>query len=107
MGPHDENLNRHVSCNAEGTWYGDCHNSVQYCINQERGKRGFMFKCENGVVADYDGNHDNIACTCVESGNNYGGCSSSRNCYAAQTAASGVKICQPATYNPDGEVPGN
>jgi len=107
MGPHDENLNRHVSCNAEGTWYGDCHNSVQYCINQERGKRGFIIKCENGVVADYDGNHDNIACTCVESGNNYGGCSSSRNCYAAQTAASGVKICQPATYNPDGEVPGN
>ena len=85
----------HISCKNDKE-YGVCHNSIQYCVNQERGKRGFIIKCENGVLADYDGNHDNIACTCVEFGNNNGGCSSSRNCYAAQTAASGVEICQPA-----------
>ena len=85
----------HISCKNDKE-YGVCHNSIQYCVNQERGKRGFIIKCENGVLADYDGNHDNIACTCVEFGNNNGGCSSNRNCYAAQTAATGVEICQPA-----------
>ena len=107
-GPHDENLNRHVSCNAEGTWYGVCHNTVQYCVNRERGKRGYIIKCQNGALAHYGSDSESyIACSCVESGNNSGGCSSSRNCYAAQTAASGIQMCQPATYNPDGEVPGN
>ena len=95
----------HVSC--VGDKCGECINYSNICVNDEEnhgkiyecvnGKAGkHKSDCENGVLADYDGNHDNIACTCVESGNNNGGCSSNRNCYAAQTAATGVEICQPA-----------
>ena len=95
LGAHDANWNFGVSCNADGTDWGVCHNSVQICVNEERGKRGYIVKCERGALVDYDKNGDNIACKCQESGNNGGGCSSGRNCYAAQTYATGEKICQP------------
>ena len=96
-----------VSCNADGTWYGVCHNSVQVCINRTRGKNGYIIKCQNGALAHYDSTESlsYIACNCQNSNNNDGGCSSSRNCYAAQTASSGMEMCKPATYNSDGEAP--
>ena len=95
VGAHDANWNFGVSCNADYTDWGVCHNSVQICVNQERGERGYIVKCERGALVDYDNTGDNIACTCKESGNNRGGCSSGRNCYAAQTYATGEKICEP------------
>ena len=95
MTARDSDWNPRVSCNADGTWWGVCHNSVQYCINRERGKSGYIVKCERGALVDYDGNDDNKACNCVESGNNNAGCSSSRNCYAARAGALGINICYP------------
>ena len=106
LGAHDADWNFGVSCNKYGTDWGVCHNSQQICVNEERGKRGYIVKCERGALADYDNNGDNIACNCQESGNNNGGCSSGRNCYAAQTFATGKKLCDPPgadAWNPNGE----
>ena len=95
LGAHTEGGKFGVSCNKYGTDWGVCHNSSQICVNEERGKRGYIVKCEHGALADYDDAEPNIACHCQASGNNNGGCSSGRNCYAAQTFATGVKICEP------------
>jgi hypothetical protein len=84
-----------VSCDADGKMLGICHNSVRNCINTERGKNGYLIVCQGGRLMDFDGDGDNIACYCQESGHNNGGCSSSTNCYAAQTAVTGKRMCAP------------
>ena len=53
-----------VSCNALGTYFGECNNSLQTCINTSYHKGGFMVVCANGELFDADGNNDGIACLC-------------------------------------------
>lgn len=71
---------QHVSCNAAGTYYGKCHNSLQLCINKNYHQEGFMVACANGDLADDDNNGDGIACECEKTANNSIGC-----CYTRST----------------------
>ena len=92
-----------VSCNADGTMYGVCHNSVQYCINREFGKNGYIIRCHNGALEHYNDTTEHyIACNCVASNGNNGGCSTSRSCYSAQTATLGIEMCKPPSHSTSG-----
>ena len=95
MAARDSSWNPRVSCDADGKMLGVCHNSIRYCINEKRGERGYLIVCQGGRLMDFDGNGDNIACHCQESGNNNAGCSSSRNCYAANEGVTGKAMCAP------------
>ena len=95
MAAKDANWNSRVSCDADGKMLGVCHNSIRLCVNEERGKNGYLIVCQGGRLMDFDGDGDNIACHCQEYGNNNGGCSSGSNCYAGQTAVTGMRMCQP------------
>ena len=95
MAARDADWNPRVSCDADGKMLGVCHNSIRYCINEKRGERGYLIVCQGGRLMDFDGNGDNIACHCQESGNNNAGCSSSRNCYAANEGVTGKAMCAP------------
>ena len=92
---HDSSWNPRVSCDADGKMLGVCHNSIRMCINEVRGARGYLVVCQGGRLMDFDGNGDNIACHCQASGNNSGGCSSGRNCYAANNNLMGKAMCEP------------
>ena len=93
----------HVSCKENGTEYGVCHNSVQYCINKEFGKKGYIIRCHNGVLEHYNDTTEHyIACNCVSSNGNNGGCSTSRSCYSAQTATLGIEMCRPPSNTTSG-----
>ena len=91
----DSSWNPRVSCDADGKMLGVCHNSVRMCINEVRGARGYLVVCQGGRLMDFDNTGDNIACKCQESGNNKGGCSSGRNCYAANNNLMGKAMCEP------------
>ena len=87
VGPFEFDLTnetRRVSCNALGTYFGKCHNTLQTCINTSYHKGGFMVVCANGDLVDaVDGeepNGDGIACNCEITTNNAGGC-----CYTRRT----------------------
>ena len=111
MSAKDANWNSRVSCDLDGKMLGVCHNSVRLCINEERGKNGYLIVCQGGRIMDFDftdkkdsTDYDGIACHCQESGNNNGGCSSAQNCYAGQTAVTGIKMCQPPKYKTGFEI---
>jgi len=55
----------HVSCNATGTNYGRCHNTLAMCLNTAADSAGFFIMCKNGALVDIDGNGDDIACFCA------------------------------------------
>jgi len=78
------NETRRVSCNALGTYFGKCHNTLQTCINKAYHTGGFMVVCSNGDLVDaVDGeepNGDGIACNCEITTNNAVGC-----CYTRRT----------------------
>ena len=87
VGPFEFDLTnetRRVSCNALGTYFGKCHNTLQTCINKTYHKGGFMVVCSNGDLVDaVDGeepNGDGIACNCEITTNNAEGC-----CYTRRT----------------------
>lgn len=82
-----------VSCAPDRKHLGECHNTVHWCINETRGKSGYMIVCENGKLADFDGNGDNIACKCKPHANNNGGCSTAHKCYSANNEVTGTAIC--------------
>ena len=77
------NETRRVSCDALGTYFGVCHNSLQTCINTSYHKGGFMVVCANGELVDTDGNNDGIACNCEDLGNvnAYGCCYTRSACF--------------------------
>ncbi|SHJ27140.1 hypothetical protein [Fibrobacter sp. UWP2] len=80
------NETRRVSCDALGTYFGVCHNSLQTCINTSYHKGGFMVVCANGELVDTDGNNDGIACNCEDLGNvNAYGCCYTRSACFKQT----------------------
>jgi hypothetical protein len=95
MTARDTSWNPRVSCDADGKMLGVCHNSIRICVNEERGARGYLVVCQGGRLMDFDNTKDNIACKCQESGNNRGGCSSSRNCYAKNNDLMGKAMCEP------------
>ena len=78
------NETRRVSCNALGTYFGKCHNTLQTCINKAYHKGGFMVVCSNGDLVDFvddeKPNGDGIACNCEITNNNAEGC-----CYTRRT----------------------
>lgn len=74
-----------VSCNALGTYFGECNNSLQTCINTSYHKGGFMVVCANGELFDADGNNDGIACNCEITESNAGGCCYTRSACFKQT----------------------
>ncbi|MBO5531302.1 MAG: hypothetical protein J5977_02445 [Fibrobacter sp.] len=87
VGPFEFDLTnetRRVSCNALGTYFGKCHNTLQTCINKAYHTGGFMVVCSNGDLVDaVDGeepNGDGIACNCEITTNNAEGC-----CYTRRT----------------------
>ncbi|MBQ9817102.1 MAG: hypothetical protein IJM59_06550 [Proteobacteria bacterium] len=89
------NGKRRVSCNADGTYYGQCHNSLQLCVNEEYHKKGFIIQCAKGELSDYDGNGDGIACKCERLENNAEGCCYTRNsCFKFTSATSGTELCE-------------
>ena len=72
----------HVSCNALGTYFGKCHNSLQTCINREYREKGFMVVCSNGELVDDDGSGDGIACDCeMTTYNDNGACYTMSACF--------------------------
>ena len=83
----------HVSCNADMTRFGQCHNSLQTCINASYHQNGYMIQCVNGTLSDYDGNTDGIACTCKDDSNKSVVCYTRKNCFKNSTAVSGTELC--------------
>lgn len=86
----------HVSCNADKTYYGVCHNSLQICINEHYHKEGYIVQCVQGALTDYDGNDDGIACKCekiTSPSNAEGCCYTRRNCFKNSTAVQGREMC--------------
>jgi len=73
------NETRRVSCNALGTSFGVCHNSLQTCINTSYHEGGYMVVCANGELVDTDGNDDGIACNCEITESNAKGCCYTRS----------------------------
>ena len=99
-----------VSCNADGTKYGQCHNSLQICINQSFHERGYIVQCRSGKLAEYDNNPyndsnptnkgDGIACWCERTENNSKGCCYTRNsCFKNTSVTSGVELCKKPEKN--------
>jgi len=86
----------HVSCNADKTYYGVCHNSLQICINEHYHTKGYIVQCANGALTDYDGKGDGIACHCESHGtsNAYGCCYTRSNCFKNSTAVAGHALCE-------------
>ncbi len=88
------NGKRRVSCNADGTYFGQCHNSLQLCVNEEYHKKGFIIQCAKGELTDYDGNGDGIACKCERLQTNAEGCCYTRSsCFKLSSATSGPELC--------------
>ena len=94
------NETRHVTCNALGTYFGKCHNSLQTCINKDYHTGGFMVVCSNGELVDDDGNGDGIACNCEITANNSNGCCYTRSTCFKQTNWATNRCAKP-TKNED------
>ena len=103
------NETRRVSCNADGSYYGVCHNSLQICINEDYHTRGYIVQCVRGELAEYpstnceDPNDPNcgmtkgngIACHCQRTANNAVGCCYTRHsCFKNTTATTGPELCR-------------
>ena len=73
------NETRRVSCDALGTYFGVCHNSLQTCINKSYHEGGYMVVCANGELVNTDGNNDGIACNCEITESNAKGCCYTRS----------------------------
>ena len=74
------NETRRVSCNALGTHFGLCHNTLQTCINNVYHGEGYMVVCASGELVNADGNNDGIACECDKLGSvNANGCCYTRS----------------------------
>ena len=90
------NETRHVSCNALGTYFGECHNSLQTCINNAYHGEGFMVVCATGELVDADGNNDGIACECEKTASNANGCCYTRSACFKQTNWSRDRCAKPS-----------
>ena len=90
------NETRRVSCNALGTYFGECHNTLQTCINKAYHTGGFMVVCSNGDLVDADGNNDGIACECEKTANNANGCCYTRGACFKQTNWSRDRCAKPS-----------
>ena len=88
------NHTHHVSCNADKTKFGQCHNSLQTCINELYHQNGYIIQCINGSLSDYDGNSDGIACKCNDRNNTPSVCYTRKNCHKSSTAVTGPELCQ-------------
>ncbi len=89
------NGRQHVSCNADGTDYGRCHNSLQICINRQYHGYGYIVQCSHGALSDYDENGDGIACHCEDTGRNANGCCyTRRNCFKNSSDIAGEALCK-------------
>ncbi|MDD5942384.1 hypothetical protein [Fibrobacter sp.] len=94
------NETRRVSCNALGTYFGLCHNTLQTCINNVYHGEGYMVVCFNGDLVDDDGNEDGIACNCEITANNSNGCCYTRSTCFKQTNWATNRCAKP-TKNED------
>ena len=117
------NGTRHVSCKADGSYYGQCHNSLQICINKRYHGEGYIIQCSHGELAEYppanctdpeDPNcsmtkGDGIACHCQDTGRNANGCCWSRSqCFKSSKVTSGPELCKkPVVSTDDGYATGN
>ncbi|PWJ67813.1 hypothetical protein SAMN05720473_101690 [Fibrobacter sp. UWB15] len=109
VGPFEFDLTnetRRVSCNALGTYFGKCHNTLQTCINKAYHTGGFMVVCSNGDLVDaVDGeepNGDGIACNCEDLGNvNAYGCCYTRSACFKQTNWSRDRCAKPKSTAAD------
>ncbi len=90
------NETRRVSCNALGTYFGLCHNTLQTCINNVYHGEGFMVVCVSGELVDADGNNDGIACECEKTANNANGCCYTRSACFKQTNWSRDRCAKPS-----------
>ena len=101
------NETRRVSCDALGTYFGVCHNSLQTCINKSYHEGGYIVACSNGELVDLDGNNDGIACACENTGKNSQGCCWSRQeCFKAGHTLEN-KCYKPSTNTEEGYAHGN
>lgn len=90
------NETRRVSCNALGTNFGECHNTLQTCINNVYHGEGFMVVCASGELVDADGNNDGIACECEKTASNANGCCYTRSACFKQTNWSRDRCAKPS-----------
>ena len=99
VGPFEFDLTnetRRVSCNALGTHFGKCHNTLQTCINKAYHTGGFMVVCANGELIDEEKEGDGIACNCEDLGNvNAYGCCYTRSACFKQTNWSRDRCAKP------------
>ena len=101
------NETRRVSCDALGTYFGKCHNTLQTCINKSYHEGGYIVACSNGELVDLDGNNDGIACACENTGKNSQGCCWSRQeCFKAGHTLEN-KCYKPSTNTEEGYAHGN
>ena len=105
VGPFEFDLTnetRRVSCNALGTYFGKCHNTLQTCINTSYHKGGFMVVCANGELIDEEKEGDGIACNCEDLGNvNAYGCCYTRSACFKQTNWSRDRCAKPKSTAAD------
>lgn len=90
------NETRRVSCNALGTYFGLCHNTLQTCINNVYHGEGYMVVCFNGDLVNDDGNKDGIACECEKTASNANGCCYTRSACFKQTNWSRDRCAKPS-----------
>lgn len=104
VGPFEFDLTnetRRVSCNAQGTYFGLCHNTLQTCINTSYHKGGFMVVCANGELIDEEKEGDGIACNCEITTNNAEGCCYTRSACFKQTNWSRDRCAKPQSTAAD------
>ena len=104
VGPFEFDLTnetRRVSCNALGTYFGKCHNTLQTCINTSYHKGGFMVVCANGELIDEEKEGDGIACNCEITTNNAEGCCYTRSACFKQTNWSRDRCAKPKSTAAD------
>ena len=104
VGPFEFDLTnetRRVSCNALGTYFGKCHNTLQTCINTSYHKGGFMVVCANGELIDEEKEGDGIACNCEITTNNAEGCCYTRSACFKQTNWSRDRCAKPQSTAAD------
>ena len=104
VGPFEFDLTnetRRVSCNALGTYFGKCHNTLQTCINKAYHTGGFMVVCANGELIDEEKEGDGIACNCEITTNNAEGCCYTRSACFKQTNWSRDRCAKPQSTAAD------
>ena len=90
------NETRRVSCNALGTYFGLCHNTLQTCINKVYHGEGYMVVCFNGDLVDEEKEGDGIACECEKTASNANGCCYTRSACFKQTNWSRDRCAKPS-----------